>query len=77
MRTMNALKMQVTISINPNVIQSGARVEDLSLCFTFPGFDDIELRLDGKNTEVTINNLQEYIDLTMHFMFHETIKIQI
>ena len=26
---------------------------------------------------MTVNNLQEYIDLVMHFTFHETIKVQL
>lgn len=50
-------------------------MEDLSLTFILPGFDNIELKLDGKDTDVTIHNLQEYIDLTMHYLFHETIKV--
>jgi E3 ubiquitin-protein ligase TRIP12 len=52
-------------------------VEDLSLYFLFPGFENIELKPNGKNTDVTIHNLQEYIDLVMNFMFHETVKVQI
>jgi len=52
-------------------------MEDLSLAFTLPGYDSIEMRVDGKSTDVTLDNLQEYIDLTMHFLFHETIKVQL
>ena len=52
-------------------------MEDLSLAFTLPGYDAIEMRIDGKSTDVTLDNLQEYIDLTMHFLFHETIKVQL
>ena len=55
----------------------GARVEDLGLTFTFPGYEEIELKMNGKNTEVTIDNLQEYIDLILHFLFHDTVKIQL
>lgn len=43
----------------------------------FPGFEGIELKPNGKNTDVTIHNLQEYIDLVMNFMFHETVKVQL
>jgi E3 ubiquitin-protein ligase TRIP12 len=53
------------------------RVEDLSLSFILPGYDDLELKPDGKNTDVTLENLQEYLDLAMHYLFHETVKIQI
>ena len=63
--------------ISHNYLQQGARVEDLGLSFTLPGYEEIELKLNGKNIDVNINNLQEYIDLTMHFLFHETVKIQV
>ncbi len=52
-------------------------MEDLLLTFTLPGYPEIELKPDGKDTDVTVDNLQEYIDLTLHFMFHESLKIQI
>ena len=42
-----------------------------------PGYENIELKHNGKNIEVNIFNLQEYIDLVMNFTFHETVKIQI
>ena len=32
---------------------------------------------DGKDTAVTLDNLQEYIDLVLHAVFHETINLQI
>jgi len=44
--------------------------------FTLPGYDEIEMKLDGKNEDVKLENLQEYIDLTMHYFFHETVKVQ-
>lgn len=54
-----------------------AKLEDLSLNFTLPGYPEIELKPDGKETDVTLDNLQDYIDLTLHYMFHESLKIQI
>lgn len=51
-------------------------MEDLSLYFTLPGYENIELKPNGKETLVTIHNLQEFIDLFMHHTFHETIKMQ-
>ena len=54
---------------------TGARVEDLSLIFVLPTCDDLELKPDGKNIDVTLDNLQEYLDLSMHYLFHETVKI--
>lgn len=66
-----------TRQLNNLKTSQGAKVEDLSLVFTLPGFDEIELKLGGKDEYVTLDNLQDYIDLTMHYMFHEGIKVQI
>src|SRR4051812_25164420 len=39
----------------------GCPVEDLGLDFTLPGFPGIELRKGGKDMNVTIHNLEEYL----------------
>ena len=74
LRQLSSLK--TAVSFNGPYLQSGARIEDLSLVFTLPGYDEIEMKLDGKNEDVKLENLQEYIDLTMHYFFHETVKVQ-
>lgn len=35
----------------------GAKIEDLMLSFTFPGYDDIELIDNGADMPVTLGNL--------------------
>ena len=35
------------------------------------------MKINGSQEEVNLENLQEYIDLVMHYLFHETIKIQV
>jgi hypothetical protein len=37
--------------------KSGARVQDLSLSFILPGYDDLELKAGGKDLDVTLENL--------------------
>lgn len=39
----------------------GVRVEDMHLTFTLPGYEHIELKPNGKNVFVTIENIEEYI----------------
>ncbi|KAF2669913.1 hypothetical protein BT63DRAFT_423888 [Microthyrium microscopicum] len=46
---------------------SGASVEDLSLDFTLPGYPEIELKTNGSDETVTIENLGEYVDKVMDF----------
>lgn len=62
---------------NLTFLQKGASVEDLGLYFYNPTNDNIELIKDGKNVQVTLDNLQEYIDLALHSIFFETVRTQI
>jgi E3 ubiquitin-protein ligase TRIP12 len=58
-------------------IANGSRVEDYALAFTLPCYDDIELIQGGKDREVLLENAQDYVDLVLHFTFHETVKLQV
>lgn len=41
----------------------GCPIEDLGLNFTLPGHPTIELRKSGQNIDVTIDNLEKYIQV--------------
>lgn len=41
----------------------GCLIEDLCLDFTLPGDTSLELKTGGADIPVTINNVEEYIDL--------------
>ena len=56
---------------------SGTTLDDLCFYFTLPGYDSIELILDGKNTQLTLENVQEYIDLVLHSTFYECVNLQL
>jgi E3 ubiquitin-protein ligase TRIP12 len=53
--------VQKVNSIN-NITVGGARIEDLMLDFTLPGYPSIELTKDGANTAVTIDNVAFYVE---------------
>ena len=38
----------------------GAKIEQLCLDFTVPGFEDVEIMKNGNSVDVTIVNLEEY-----------------
>lgn len=48
---------------------SKAKIEDFGLCFTYPGYDYIELIPNGSSKDVSIDNVQEYIDLVLDYTF--------
>lgn len=52
----------------------GCKIDDLSLVFTLPGHANIELKKGGKDCAVTIQNLDQYIDVrnqTDYFWFRK------
>lgn len=57
--------------------RNGQTIDKLYLGFYDPSNSDIELVKGGKDIEVTLENLQEYIDLVIHSTFHETINMQL
>lgn len=56
---------------------SGTKVEDLYLFFTLPGYEKVELVQDGSNTQLTLANVQEYIDLVLHSIFYDCVNLQL
>lgn len=54
---------------------TGGRVEDYALVFTLPCYDDIELIHGGRDRAVELENAQDYVDLVLHYTFHETVKL--
>ena len=56
-------------------LSNGSKVEDYALDFTLPCFGHIELVPEGESRSVTLENAQDYVDLVLHYTFHETVKI--
>ncbi|XP_025418550.1 E3 ubiquitin-protein ligase TRIP12 [Sipha flava] len=54
----------------------GCSVEDLGLNFTLPGHSTVELRKNGQNIDVTIENLDKYIELVCHWFLREGVSKQ-
>lgn len=50
---------------SPDLLFRNARIEDLCLDFTLPGFSDFVLKSEGNNVMVDIDNLEEYISLVV------------
>ncbi|KAK7103616.1 E3 ubiquitin-protein ligase HECTD1-like isoform X2 [Littorina saxatilis] len=67
---------------NPHDTTSSIQLEELGLTFQFNpssrmyGFHTHDLKRDGENEEVTLENVEEYIDLVMDFCFNSGIRRQ-
>lgn len=52
-------------------------LEDFGLYFYDPSNDKVELIKGGSDIPVTIQNLQQYIDLVLDSTFHQSVRLQI
>lgn len=55
----------------------GCKINDLWLQFTLPGYDDVYLVENGPDKVVTIENLDEYVELCSKYLLLETVRYQI
>ena len=55
----------------------GARLEDLMLDFTLPGYPSIELNPNGSNINVTLDNVNTYVDRVLELTLGSGVRKQI
>lgn len=60
-----------------NISIKGARISDLGLDFTLPGYPSIEMIPNGANTDVTIDNLELYIDAVLNLTLSSGVQRQV
>ncbi|XP_029650609.1 E3 ubiquitin-protein ligase TRIP12 isoform X2 [Octopus sinensis] len=59
-----------------SLTMDGCTVEELDLDFTLPGHVNIELKKGGKDIPVTLENLEEYLQLVVHWNLVEGVSRQ-
>ena len=60
-----------------DLTMDGCPVEDLGLDFTLPGYPNIELRKGGKDLNVNVDNLGQYVRLVSHWLLVEGVATQV
>ncbi|KAK4506542.1 hypothetical protein PRZ48_000274 [Zasmidium cellare] len=60
-----------------NIRINDAKIDDLGLDFTLPGYDNIELVPGGANVNVTIDNVGEYIKKVIDFTLESGVQRQV
>ena len=53
---------------------NGAKVEQLCLDFTLPGYDNIDIVEDGSSVDVSVANLEKYVEGVCKTMIEETLE---
>ena len=60
------------------MLPDGTKIEDYSwVSFTVLGHDHIEMVDNGKEISLSLENAQDFVNLVLHYTFHENIKMQI
>lgn len=59
-----------------NLTMDGCSIDDLDLDFTLPGYASIELKKGGKDIPVTLDNIEEYLQLVTHWTLVEGVSRQ-
>ena len=52
------------------ILFNRCKLSSLDIYFTFPGYDNIELKPQGKEILLTMNNIEEYVKLIYDFIFY-------
>ena len=60
--------------IENNVLYNGHKLSEVDIYFTFPGYNDVELKQNGKNILLTMENIEEYVNLIYDFLFYKGIN---
>ena len=61
------------INFDEIILYNKCQLSELDIYFTFPGYD-INLKPDGENILLTMNNIEEYINLIYDFIFFKGIN---
>ena len=64
------------INFDDIILYNKCKLSELDIYFTFPGYD-INLKPDGENILLTMNNIEEYINLIYDFIFFKCVNEQI
>lgn len=59
-----------------SLTMDGCSIEDLDINFTLPGYSNIELKKGGQDITVTLDNLEEYLQLVVHWSQVEGVSRQ-
>jgi E3 ubiquitin-protein ligase TRIP12 len=76
---LNAYKSEATLNgkdVEKQIVQLEKSVADLDLDFTLPGYSTIELKKNGKDILVNLENLEEYLNLIVEWTLIKGVQAQ-
>jgi E3 ubiquitin-protein ligase TRIP12 len=71
-KTNNIDKTQ-NINFDDIILYNNCKLSELDIYFVFPGYNNIELKPNGNDILLTMNNIEEYVNLIYDFLFYRGI----
>ena len=61
------------INFDDIILYNNCKLSELDIYFIFPGYNNIELKPNGNDILLTMNNIEEYVNLIYDFLFYRGI----
>ena len=65
----NNIENYENINFDDIILYNNCKLSELDIYFIFPGYDNIELKPNGNDILLTMNNIEEYVNLIYNFLF--------
>ena len=59
------------INFDDIIFYNNCKLSELDIYFTFPGYNNIELKPNGEDILLTMNNIEEYVNLIYDYLFYK------
>jgi E3 ubiquitin-protein ligase TRIP12 len=70
----NNITNEQEYDFDDKILYNNCRLSELDIYFIFPGYNDIELKPNGSNILLTMNNIEEYVQLIYEYIFYKGIN---
>ena len=67
----NKIENCETINFDDIILYNNCKLSELDIYFTFPGYNNIELKPNGEDILLTMNNIEEYVNLIYDYLFYK------
>ena len=59
------------------ILYNNCKLSDLDIYFIFPGYNNIELKPNGNDILLTMNNIEEYVNLIFDYFFYKGVNLAV
>ena len=70
----NNIERIENINFDNIILYNNCKLSELDIYFIFPGYNNIELKPNGNDILLTMNNIEEYVNLIYDYLFYRGIE---